>query len=188
MAPSAISPSASPPPSESETVEKVVVPLRKTLTSESAPLVHRFRALFSLKHHASQQPSTPLTLPAIAAIAAAFPSPSALLMHELAYCLGQTKHLEAVPYLKKVLEDRSQDAMCRHEAAEALGALGDESSLGILTEMRDDAQEAQVVRETCDIAVARIAWEHSGRKKSERLRDRLVRILSLSSILDPIVY
>ena len=174
MAPSANSPSCPPPPSEGETVEKIVVPLRKTLTSESAPLAHRFRALFSLKHHASQRPSTPLTLPAIAAIAAAFPSPSALLKHELAYCLGQTKRLEAVPYLKKILQNKGEDAMCRHEAAEALGALGDESSVEILKEMRDDAQEVEVVRETCDIALARIAWEHSGRKKTERLRDRLV--------------
>lgn len=62
--------------------------------------------------------------------------------------------------------------MCRHEAAEALGALGDESSLEMLKEMRDDAQEVEVVRETCEIAVERIEWEHSGRKKSERLRDR----------------
>ena len=174
MTPSAISPSASPPPSKGETVENTIVPLRKTLTSESASLAYRFRALFSLKHYASQQPSTPLTQPAIVAIAAAFPSPSALLKHELAYCLGQTKRLEAVPYLKKVLEDKGEDAMCRHEAAEALGALGDEGSLGILKEMRDDAEEVEVVRETCEIAVARIVWEHSGRKKSERLRDRLV--------------
>lgn len=173
MAPSAISPPASPATSE-ETVEDTIKPLRKTLTSESASLAHRFRALFCLKHHASQQPSTTLTLPALAAIAAAFSSPSALLKHELAYCLGQTRHLEAVPYLRKVLEDRGEDAMCRHEAAEALAALGDKSSLEVLKGMRDDAKEVGVVRETCEIAVERIEWEYSAKRKSESLRDRFV--------------
>ena len=177
MAPSAISPpklSAEP----EETLDNTILPLRKTLTSESAPLAHRFRALFSLKHHASQQPPTTLTLPAIAAIAAAFASPSALLKHELAYCLGQTRHLEAVPYLRKVLKNKGEDPMCRHEAAEALGALGDTGSLEMLKGLRDDAQEAEVVRETCEIAVERIDWEHSTRRKTEVLRERCVSFTS----------
>src|SRR5437868_668945 len=97
--------------------------LRRDLTSEDVPLARRFRALFSLKHLAAQNPG-PQATASIEAIAAAFSSPSALLKHELAYCLGQTKNLEAVPFLRVVLEDRSEDAMCRHEAAEALGALG----------------------------------------------------------------
>ena len=114
-------------------------------------------------------------MPAIQAIAAAFPSPSALLKHELAYCLGQTKNLKAVPYLRKAFEDRNEDAMCRHEAAEALGALGDQGSLAILREARDDTQEVEVVRETCEIAVRRIEWEHGGARGGERLKDRFVK-------------
>ena len=62
--------------------------------------------------------------------------------------------------------------MCRHEAAEALGALGDANSLGMLREMRDDAGEVEVVRETCDIAVERIEWENSESRKREWLRQR----------------
>ena len=149
-----------------------IAPLRAALVSEATPLAVRFRALFSLKHHASEQPPTPCTLPAIHAIAAAFSSPSALLKHELAYCLGQTSNLAAVPFLRTVLEDRGEDAMCRHEAAEALGALGDWASLDLLRGLRDDAGEAEVVRETCEIAVGRIEWEHSDRRKVELLRAR----------------
>ena len=63
--------------------DSTVAALRETLCSESAPLAKRFRALFSLKHLASQ-PSNPQVIPAIHAIAAAFESPSALLKHELA--------------------------------------------------------------------------------------------------------
>lgn len=79
-----------------------------------------------------------------------------------------------MPYLRPVLEDRREDSMCRHEAAEALGALGDEGSLEVLQEMRDDERELRVVRETCEIAVERIEWEHSGVGKGEILQDRLV--------------
>ena len=150
----------------------LVAPLRAALVSEATSLAVRFRALFSLKHHASEKPPTLCTLPAIHAIAAALSSPSALLKHELAYCLGQTSNPAAVPFLRKVLEDRGEDAMCRHEAAEALGALGDQESLGLLRELRDDAREAEVVRETCEIAVERIEREHSTKGKAERLRTR----------------
>ncbi|KAL9615010.1 MAG: hypothetical protein Q9167_000542 [Letrouitia subvulpina] len=145
--------------------------LQKVLASESVSLARRFRALFSLKHHACLHPPTSQTISAIQAIASVFPSPSALLKHELAYCLGQTKNLAAVPYLRNVLEDKKEDPMCRHEAAEALGALGDKESLDILKAMRDDEDEVVVVKETCDIAISRIEWEYSSQKKGERLRN-----------------
>jgi deoxyhypusine monooxygenase len=144
--------------------------LRATLTDENAALAKRFRALFSLKHLAAQKPATPRTIPAIEAIAAAFTSPSALLKHELAYCLGQSGKLEAVPFLREVIEDRGEDAMCRHEAAEALGALSDLGSLHLLKQRRDDTTEEDVVRETCDIAVERIEWEHSEARRIEKLK------------------
>lgn len=62
--------------------------------------------------------------------------------------------------------------MCRHEAAEALGALGDASSLDILKALRDDEKEVDIMRETCDIAVDRILWENSEESKSEKLKPR----------------
>ena len=64
--------------------------------------------------------------------------------------------------------------MCRHEAAEALGALGDIESLQLLRGYRDDEREVEVVRETCEIAVGRIEWEH-GLGREERVRGRCVR-------------
>jgi deoxyhypusine monooxygenase len=164
-----MAPSATSPAPADTTVDPTVLTLRKTLCSESSPLALRFRALFSLKHLACI-PDTPSTIPAIEAIAAAFTSPSALLKHELAYCLGQTRNPAAAPILRNVLEDRDEDSMCRHEAAEALGALGDEGSLVLLKERRDDDTEVEVVRETCEIAVDRIQWEVSEEGKKEKLR------------------
>ena len=151
-------------------VDATVSALRQTLINENAALAKRFRALFSLKHIAAQKPATPQTVPAIEAIAAALTSPSALLKHELAYCLGQSGKDEAVPFLRHVIEDRQEDAMCRHEAAEALGALGDQHSLDLLRQRRDDPDEEEVVKETCDIAVERIEWEHSEARRLEKLK------------------
>ena len=54
--------------------------------------------------------------------------------------------------------------MVRHEAAEALGALGDEGSLDLLRGRRDDEKELEVVKETCEIAVRRIEWESEKEK------------------------
>lgn len=167
MAPAAID-----TPNDASAPDATVLALRKTLVSEAEPLARRFRALFSLKHLACQTPATPQVLQAIDAIAAGFSSSSALLKHELAYCLGQSRNPHSVPYLRAVLEDKQEDAMCRHEAAEALGALGYEESLELLRRLRDAPDELDVITETCDIAIARIEWEHSPERQAEKLRQR----------------
>ncbi|KAE8166380.1 Deoxyhypusine hydroxylase [Aspergillus tamarii] len=153
-----------------EGVDETILTLRKVLVNESEPLARRFRALFSLKYIACLQPPTEKTLPAIQAIAAGFTSSSALLKHELAYCLGQTRNPDAVSYLLEVVKNTEQDAMCRHEAAEGLGALGFDTSMDVLKALRDDEKEEDVIRETCDIAVDRILWENSEERKSEKLK------------------
>lgn len=177
--PSTLSPSLEKP----DTLLQEINHLRHTLQSSSTPLSTRFRALFSLKHHAALQPPDPITtFPALHAIASTLisPEPSPLLKHELAYCLGQTRKAEAVESLVQVLEDRGQDAMVRHESAEALGAIGDtgheqaESVRRLLRRCWEDESEERVVRETCEIAVGRLEWEAGGKRRSERLRDRFV--------------
>jgi hypothetical protein len=154
--------------------DPTVLALRQVLTSESSPLAARFRALFSLKHLAALSPPTDQSQPALEAIAAALVSPSALLKHELAYCLGQSGKSEAVRFLEACVEDRAEDDMCRHEAAEALGALGFDGSLELLKARRDDKEEVQVVRETAELAVERIEWAASEAGKAEKLRARYV--------------
>ncbi|KAK4126279.1 ARM repeat-containing protein [Parathielavia appendiculata] len=156
---------------EEPTTLSQISSLRATLTAETTPLPVRFRALFSLKHLARSHPADSAeSLAAIDAIAAGFASPSALLKHELAYCLGQTGNGAANSYLTAVLEDLGEDAMVRHEAAEALGALGHVGSLDVLRRFRDREGEEVVVTETCEIAVERIEWENGEGRKQERLR------------------
>ncbi|KAF3033202.1 deoxyhypusine hydroxylase [Didymella heteroderae] len=155
-------------PEDTQTTQ--VSQLRNILTSEQEPLARRFRALFSLKYLASLQPPSEETVPAIEAIAAGFGSPSALLKHELAYCLGQSRHDAAIAPLRQVLMDKQEDAMCRHEAAEALGALSDKGSLDLLRQFRDAKDEPDVITETCDIAVDRIEWDHGLQKGQEKIK------------------
>ena len=80
----------------------------KVLQDKSKPLKDRFRALFTLKNLGGSE--------AIDLIASCFDDGSALLKHELAYCLGQMQDKYAIPTLVTVLEDKTQEAMVRHEA------------------------------------------------------------------------
>ncbi|PPQ63618.1 hypothetical protein CVT24_004371 [Panaeolus cyanescens] len=133
-------------PSELKTLEDTLLN-----ASGSVPLHTRFRALFALKSLKSED--------AISIISRGFADDSALLKHELAYCLGQIKKTAALPTLESVLKDVKEDPMVRHEAAEAMGAISDPSSLPILKEYLND--ENRSVRETCEIAIAKIEWDNS---------------------------
>ncbi|KAK9473000.1 armadillo-type protein [Dipodascopsis tothii] len=149
--------------------------LRACLLNESGkvPLAHRFRALFLLKSLGRDGDNE-----AIDVIGAGFRDDSALLKHELAYVLGQTKNMHAVPTLRGVLQDVAEDPMVRHEAAEALGALGDVDSLELLTDyFHNDPLE--VIRQTCELAIERIKWENSKAAKEETLQE------SAFSSIDP---
>jgi deoxyhypusine monooxygenase len=46
-----------------------------------------------------------------------FDGKSALLGHELAYCLGQIGDTKALPILQAVLEDEAEHTMVRHEVS-----------------------------------------------------------------------
>ncbi|EJD50476.1 ARM repeat-containing protein [Auricularia subglabra TFB-10046 SS5] len=118
-------------------------------TSGSTPLAARFRALFTLKAVPGAQ--------SIDIISKGFADESALLKHELAYVLGQKKDERALPVLTRVLEDTNEDPMVRHEAAEAMGAISAPSAVPVLQKHLADAHQA--VRETCEIALAKIDWD-----------------------------
>ncbi|XP_029208918.2 deoxyhypusine hydroxylase-like [Acropora millepora] len=118
------------------------------LADQSQPLTNRFRALFTLRNLGGHE--------AIDCISKCFDDPSALLKHELAYCLGQMQDEYAIPYLIRVLKDKKQEAMVRHEAGEALGAIGSPEVLNVLREYASDPQIE--VAETCQLALQRIEW------------------------------
>ncbi|XP_008467444.1 deoxyhypusine hydroxylase-like [Diaphorina citri] len=128
--------------------EEKILLIGQVLKDSSKPLKERFRALFTLKNIGGKT--------AIQCISEAFADKSALLKHELAYCLGQMKDSDANDILRQVLEDKSQEPMVRHEAAEALGAIGDKSSISILEKYAQDP--VKEVSETCYLALKRIQF------------------------------
>lgn len=75
------------------------------------PLKGRFRALFTLRNINNSL--------SVHEIGLCFSDTSALLKHELAYCLGQMQSSEAVPILTNVLNDSTEHPMVRHEAGTA---------------------------------------------------------------------
>ncbi|NXK22930.1 DOHH hydroxylase, partial [Arenaria interpres] len=129
------------------TAEEVAA-IGRTLVDAAQPLPARFRALFTLRNLGGQA--------AVEWIGRAFGDGSALLKHELAYCLGQMQDEAAIPVLIQVLEDTSQEPMVRHEAGEALGAIGNPSVLDILKRYSKDP--VVEVAETCQLAVRRLEW------------------------------
>ncbi|XP_058824317.1 deoxyhypusine hydroxylase [Topomyia yanbarensis] len=128
--------------------ESKVIDIGRVLNDKKRPLKERFRALFSLKNIGGTK--------ALECIESCFVDDSALLKHELAYCLGQMQDRAAIPILVKVLEDESQEPMVRHEAAEALGAIGSKEVEEILIKFSTDS--VIEVAETCEIALGRIRW------------------------------
>lgn len=90
--------------------EQEVEAIGQTLVDPQQPLQARFRALFTLRGLGGPG--------AITWISRAFGDDSALLKHELAYCLGQMQDSRAIPVLLDVLRDTRQEPMVRHEAGE----------------------------------------------------------------------
>eukprot|EP00924_Labyrinthula_sp_SR-Ha-C_P005657 augustus_masked-scaffold_14-processed-gene-1.41-mRNA-1 protein AED:0.24 eAED:0.24 QI:0/-1/0/1/-1/1/1/0/308 len=85
---------------------------------------------------------------------------SVLYRHEVAFVLGQMGLIESVPLLEKVLRDTTDNAVVRHESAEAIAAIitknyreedkNFEKALALFKEYKEDVKSE--VSETCKIA------------------------------------
>lgn len=133
--------------------ERSVADLRTVLCNEDEKMFQRMRALFALRNIGGKD--------SVDALAAAYESKSALLKHEIAYVMGQMQDPHAVPHLIERLEDAEEDVMVRHEAAEALGAIGDRTALDVLERFVDD--DEVVIAESCEVALDLLEWVASKR-------------------------
>jgi len=75
--------------------------------------------------------------------------------------LGQMQDDHAVPHLIDRLEDSEEDVMVRHEAAEALGAIGNIVAMSTLEKFVED--DEVVVAESCEVAIDLLNWVSSDR-------------------------
>lgn len=120
------------------------------LADPKRDLAVRFRALFTLRNISGESAVNCISKVLVE-------DESALLKHECAYCLGQMQDSSANDILKQVLEDESEHPMVRHEAGEALAAIGSIESLDILKKYSSDP--IVEVAQTCQLGVQKIEWE-----------------------------
>ncbi|KAI5685573.1 HEAT repeats protein [Leishmania braziliensis] len=139
------------PDSTSRSVEELRKDYAKLLDPQE-PLDSRMRELYRLKKNCLK------TVAGVTVILEAIDTTdSVLLQHELAYNAGQSGLEEAVPELERILRTVSYDVVTRHEAAEALGAIGSSLALQVLEAHSDPTTEPEApIRETCELALARI--------------------------------
>jgi deoxyhypusine monooxygenase len=140
---------------EDQSVEE----LGKALMDTSLPLFKRYRAMFALRDLASP-PDLPTAVPAVLALAKGLEDPSALFRHEIAFVFGQLAHPASIPALTAALSNTEEASMVRHEAAEALGSLGDEEGVEETLKKFLHDKEA-VVRESVIVALDMAEYEKS---------------------------
>ncbi|KAM9480287.1 deoxyhypusine hydroxylase-like isoform 2-T2 [Salvelinus alpinus] len=134
------------PPAQRKTVPE----LRTQLLDESLPLFERYRAMFALRNLGTEE--------AVLALGDGLQCSSALFRHEIGYVLGQIQHPASIPQLQAALELDGENAMVRHECAEALGSIGKEECMKILERYRKDAE--RVVKESCEVALDMLEYEN----------------------------
>eukprot|EP01065_Artemidia_motanka_P011932 TRINITY_DN16508_c0_g1_i1.p1 TRINITY_DN16508_c0_g1~~TRINITY_DN16508_c0_g1_i1.p1 ORF type:complete len:345 (+),score=140.25 TRINITY_DN16508_c0_g1_i1:53-1036(+) len=108
--------------------------IERTLTTEGASVAERYRALFSSRQRA---PSPEQHLECVRQFLSV--ERTVLLRHEAAYVLGQMASVAAVPFLRSLLDDGSEDPVTRHEAAEALAAIATADHAG--AELRAEIEQ-----------------------------------------------
>jgi deoxyhypusine monooxygenase len=148
------------PPLPQSTDTQSISELESILLDTSLPLFKRYRAMFALRDLASP-PDLPTAVPAVHALAEGFSDPSALFRHEIAFVFGQLSHPASIPSLTETLANLKEASMVRHEAAEALGSLGDEEGVeDTLRKFLNDPE--QVVRESVIVALDMAEFEKTG--------------------------
>ncbi|TGZ64142.1 hypothetical protein CRM22_006522 [Opisthorchis felineus] len=131
------------------------------LLDPCAKLVDRSRALWGLRH-ANELLAVDLIAKFLCEIVEPSPAANALLQHEAAYCLGQRRNPEAVPYLVQAVHDSRHPPVVRHEAAEALAALCElpgvdlDSVEQVLS--RFAASDVVELAQTCQLGLGRLNW------------------------------
>ena len=117
--------------------------LEEIYMNTSLSLFHRYRAMFSLRDMNTNESALVL--------AKGLTDTSALFRHEVAYVLGQLMRSVTIPALSVCLENTSEHSMVRHEAAEALGAIGGVEAEEVLSRFTDHDEE--VVTQSCVVAL-----------------------------------
>jgi len=123
--------------------------LAQVMQDENAFIAERMETCFKLKHKGGEK--------ALEALATGLTSTSTLLKHEICYVMGQMRDTNAITILEKVLRDATEAPIVRHEAGEALAAIGDFSVIPLLEEYAQD--EVKEVADTCRLGADGLIWQ-----------------------------
>lgn len=127
------------------------------LLDTSLPLFERYKAMFSLRNNGSKA--------AVLALCAGLKDASPLFRHEIAYVLGQLQHAASIPALRESVANASEHEMVRHEAAEALGAIGTSECVELL-QGYTGKEEPEMLRESCQVALDVVEYWAGGETAS----------------------
>nr|ACO11218.1 Deoxyhypusine hydroxylase [Caligus rogercresseyi] len=125
------------------------------LRDPSRPLKERFRAVFTLRGLGGKT-ALDIMLKTIQE------DTSELLKHEIAYVMGQMQDPAAIEGLIDIPNGPKMEPIVRHEAAEALGALGKDDNIRASLAKALASKELPVeVEETCSLALRKLEWSKS---------------------------
>ena len=133
------------------------------LSDPESQLPLRFRSLFALKSLYGFDAALGIAEALLKSL------DNVLLCHEMAYVLGQIGNPIVCLILSQVLRDESADSMIRHEAAEALGAIGSKESIPILTEFSNHS--CLEISQTCQLALDLLKHNSLNPKKFNKKYD-----------------
>lgn len=159
---------------ECDTTEKVKVTpellkgIENELCSDESSIACKTRAIFTLRNLGGDG--------AVNTLIQGMKDRSPLLRHEICFALGQMQEESAIDFLLKVLSDNKENSMVRHEAGEALGAIGDHRD-DILKALETHAKdELPEVAETCQLALARLQWYKEKDAATKKAQSKFVSV------------
>ncbi len=143
--------------------------IKETLRNPSSPIGMRMRAAYYAKQlfvnlqKEEEKGKNDQTMEAVVKVLCEqvfVKEHGSLLRHEFAYVLGQMKTDKACTTLENLLAKEDDCVMVRHEAAEALGAIGSQKSKPVLEMIRSRYEnELAELSDTCLLALNRLDHE-----------------------------
>lgn len=167
--------------SEQEYILPSLDELELILLDESLPIGKRTRCIFLLKQIDTHD--------SIDVLIKGLSSPSVLLAHEIAYVLGQMNDKYAIPALVNTLNNKRIDPIVRHECVEALGNIGDQTTIELLNDIMNDSNECNEVIDTCKISIDKLKYNIEYKKNAFKMLQQKsnssIGAVSIYSSVDP---
>jgi deoxyhypusine monooxygenase len=132
--------------------------IAELLADHTADISKRYNAIFEARSFLTDE----ATVEAIKNLLDGFKTKSVLLRHEACYVLGQVGHLAATERLRKILADDMEHEITRHEAIEALAAIGDIKSIDLIDSIANSPDSTIPMKETCILALNKLKKSESG--------------------------